>query len=175
MKTRISSALLLPALMAASLTFAGGCKDKTMEHSSHHQNAPVSEQSENAAMVITKGALRPPLPSRTTAMATFTVENKTDKDDVLLSASSPVSPNVEIHTIITEGDIKKMRRIEDGITVPAKGQAALKHGGDHVMLFDAVIPEGASHVPLFLKFKNQGRVEIQLIVDDGSMDHHSGH
>ena len=171
MKTRLSR-LLITSLMFTSLTLASGCKDM---HHDHHDGAAISGQSENAAIVITKGMMRPPLPSRTTAMATFTVENKTDSDDVLLSATSPVSPNVEIHTIITDGDIKKMRRVEGGITVPAQGIAALKHGGDHVMLFDAVIPEGTSHVPLFLEFKNQGRVEIQLIIDDGSMDHHSDH
>lgn len=161
---------LIAASAALSLSMSG-CKDKAA-HEGHSMSAASAEAGE---ITVTKAMLRPPLPGRTTAMATFTIENSSAEDDRLIAVSSPVAQTVEIHTIITEGNIKRMRRMENGLSVPAKGSAMLMHGGDHIMLFETALEEGAKTVPLTLTFEKQGPVEVEAMINDGTMGDHSGH
>ncbi len=53
----------------------------------------------------------------------------------IVSASSPASGKVELHTHVKEGDVMKMRQV-DQISIPASGTVELKPGGLHIMLFD---------------------------------------
>ena len=53
----------------------------------------------------------------------------------LLSASSPAAGVVEIHEMVMEGDMMKMRAIP-GLDLPAGKAVDLKPGGYHVMLLD---------------------------------------
>jgi copper(I)-binding protein len=53
----------------------------------------------------------------------------------LVSASSPVANIVEIHEMVMEGNVMKMRAIP-GLDLPAGKAVDLKPGGYHVMLID---------------------------------------
>jgi copper(I)-binding protein len=87
----------------------------------------------------------------------------------LVSASSPVAGVVEVHEMKMEGDVMKMRAVQDGLELPAGKAVELKPGGLHVMLMDlkqAVTKE--STVPLTLVFKNgkgqETRLDVKLAV-----------
>ncbi len=54
--------------------------------------------------------------------------------DTVLSASSDVAQAVELHTVIEEDGVMKMRPVEGGIEVPGMGMQMLKPGSFHVML-----------------------------------------
>lgn len=56
-------------------------------------------------------------------------------DARLVSASSPVAGVVEIHEMVMDGEIMKMRAIP-GLALPAGQAVELKPGGYHVMLID---------------------------------------
>lgn len=56
-------------------------------------------------------------------------------DARLVSASSPVAGVVEIHEMVMDGEIMKMRAIP-GLALPAGQSVELKPGGYHVMLID---------------------------------------
>ena len=71
----------------------------------------------------------------------------------LVSASSPVTPVVELHEMVMENDVMKMRQIP-AIELPAGKPLELKPGSYHVMLMSLKqqIKEGET-VPLTLVFE----------------------
>ena len=75
------------------------------------------------------------------------------QDARLVEASSPVAGVVEVHEMVMEKDVMKMRAIK-GLDLPAGKTVELKPGGYHVMLMDLKqqMKEGAV-VPLTLQVK----------------------
>jgi len=87
------------------------------------QNAKVgSVQIENAYTRAT-------IPGQQVAGGFMKIENKGAADQ-LISASSPVSGEVQLHEMAMEGNVMKMRQVKD-IPVPAGGAVELKPGGLH--------------------------------------------
>jgi copper(I)-binding protein len=79
----------------------------------------------------------------------------------LLAASSPAAGVTEIHEMVMQGDVMKMRAI-DGLDLPAGQPVPLKPGGYHVMLMELKAPlaEGAT-VPLTLVLRDAKGVEVK--------------
>ena len=77
--------------------------------------------------------------------------------DRLVAASADVSKTAELHTHIRDGDVMMMRRVEDGIPVPAEGVVHLEPGGYHVMFMGLKAPlkEGDTFL-LTLTFEKGG-------------------
>lgn len=97
--------------------------------------------------------------------AYFVLKNSGDADDRLLSASASVANKVELHTHLKDGEVMRMRQVDD-IAIPAGGSAALQPGGMHVMLMGLKAPlEQGSSFPLTLVFEKAGSVTIDVIVD----------
>jgi len=108
--------------------------------------------------------------------AYLSLHNMGNKDDVLLSASSPVAKKSEIHGH-KMNDAGMMKMYEYGpLTVPAKGMVQLKPGGLHIMLMKLKAPliEGEMF-PLTLNFEKAGSVTIKVMIKKvgamGTMDH----
>ena len=139
----------------------------------HDDTAKVDTKNEGMAhegVMALNAVIRAPLPGRTTAMGTMVLMNHTDVDDVLISVSAGISDTVEIHTMLNEDGIMKMRRLENGIKLPAGSTAQLKGGADHLMIFNAVIPDGAKTAPLTLVFEKAGTVTVEALIDDGTLE-----
>ncbi|MET3382850.1 copper chaperone PCu(A)C [Variovorax paradoxus] len=77
------------------------------------------------------------------------------KDTKLVSASSPVTPIVEVHEMAMQDNVMRMRQIP-ALDLPAGKTVELKPGGYHVMLLDLKqqVKEGDT-VPLTLVFEGQ--------------------
>ncbi|CAA2108501.1 copper chaperone PCu(A)C [Variovorax paradoxus] len=77
------------------------------------------------------------------------------KDTRLVSASSPVTPVVEVHEMAMQDSVMRMRQIP-ALDVPAGKIVELKPGGYHVMLLDLKqqVKEGDT-VPLTLVFEGK--------------------
>ncbi len=93
--------------------------------------------------------------------------NKGNKDDQLIGARTPRAASVELHQMTMQGDVMRMKEVPS-ITIPAKGQVELRHGGMatyHLMLMGLKAPlkEGDSF-PLTLIFKNAGEKEVSMSV-----------
>ena len=90
------------------------------------------------------------------------------QDARLVEAKSPVAGVVEVHEMVMEKDVMKMRAIK-GLDLPAGKTVELKPGGYHVMLMDLKeqMKEGAT-VPVTLviegKDKKRSTVEIKAPV-----------
>lgn len=86
----------------------------------------------------------------------------------LVDVSSPMVGVAEVHDMKMEGDVMKMRLIEN-LEIPAGKTVELKVGGTHLMLMDLKKPLAAgSQLPLTLHFKDargvQSRMEISVPV-----------
>jgi copper(I)-binding protein len=90
------------------------------------------------------------------------------QDARLVEASSPVAGVVEVHEMVMEKDVMKMRAIK-GLDLPAGKTVELKPGGYHVMLMDLKqqMKDGDT-VPVTLviegKDKKRSTVEIKAPV-----------
>ena len=122
------------------------------------QNAKVgSVQIENAYTRAT-------VPGQQVAGGFMKIENKGAADQ-LISASSPVSGEVQLHEMAMDGNVMKMRQVKD-IAVPAGGAIELKPGGLHLMFMNIKAPLTAGDtVPVKLKFAKAGEVEVKMPVN----------
>lgn len=122
------------------------------------QNAKVgSVQIENAYTRAT-------VPGQQVAGGFMKIENKGAADQ-LISASSPVSGEVQLHEMVMDGNVMKMRQVKD-IAVPAGGAVELKPGGLHLMFMNIKAPLTAGEtVPVKLKFAKAGEVEVKMPVN----------
>ena len=63
----------------------------------------------------------------------FTIENTNDQDERLIFMSSNFSEKTELHNMIVENDIMKMKHLSEGVIIKAKSKLILKPGGYHLM------------------------------------------
>ena len=92
------------------------------------------------------------------------IENKGAADQ-LISASSPVAGEMQLHEMAMEGNVMKMQAVSD-ITLTPGSPLVLAPGGYHLMLMD--LKPGfaqAKSVPLNLVFKDEAGKEVLLRVD----------
>jgi periplasmic copper chaperone A len=113
-------------------------------------------------------------PGQKVAGGFMKIENKGTADQ-LISASSPVAGEMQLHTMAMDGNVMKMREVKS-IDVPANGSVELKPGGLHLMFIDLKSPLKASEsVPVKLKFQKAGEVEVKMPVKDISGGGHLKH
>jgi copper(I)-binding protein len=119
---------------------------------------------------------RATVPGQQVAGGFMKIENKGNGADQLVSASSPVAGEVQLHEMAMEGNVMKMRQVKD-IAVPAGGSVELKPGGLHLMFMNIKAPLAAGEsVPVKLKFAKAGEVEVKMPVNamgqaGGAMKH----
>lgn len=172
--------ILKAALAATALSFAAcGADPSVMDDykAPAAQSAPMS-QATGHNVQISSAYIKPPFAGRTTAAGFFTVQNK-GGDARLVSASSPISEIVEIHTHLEEDGVMKMRRIE-GVDLPAGETVEFKPGGYHIMMFNTVLADDQTEAPVTLTYADGTVVTLLMDIGDGpsgdtkAMDH-SGH
>jgi len=118
---------------------------------------------------------RSTVPGQMAAGGFMKIENKGAVDQ-LISASSPVASEVQLHEMAMEGNVMKMRQVKE-VVVPAGGAVELKPGGMHLMFINIKAPLTAGEtVPVKLKFAKAGEVEVKMPVNamgaqGGAMKH----
>ena len=93
------------------------------------------------------------------------IENDGNTADVLIGVSAKFAMKSEIHEMKMEGDVMKMRPLENGLVIPADGEVYLKPGGYHLMfmkLNQQMITMDVHQVRL--TFKNSGSITIPMTV-----------
>ena len=95
----------------------------------------------------------------------------------LVSASSPVAGVVEVHEMVMDGNVMKMRAVT-GLELPAGKAVELKPGGYHVMLMDLKqeLKAGES-VPVTLVIEGTGgkRESVEVKAPVKALADSSGH
>ena len=108
--------------------------------------------------------VRGSVPGQTNGAGYMQINNPTGVSDRLLSAESEASTRLELHTVLTENGVAKMRQVT-GIDIPAKGSAKLAPGGFHMMFLQLTGPfKQGELVPVVLKFEKAGEVRVNFTV-----------
>ncbi|MCJ9752364.1 copper chaperone PCu(A)C [Neorhizobium sp. BETTINA12A] len=106
------------------------------------------------------------LPGQPVGGGYFTIKNNGKSDDMLVSVSSPVAGNVEMHEMAMQGEVMKMRKLDTGIAIPAGKTVELTPGGLHLMFIKVKEPfKQGGKVPVTLTFEKAGKVDITLPVE----------
>jgi len=93
------------------------------------------------------------------------IHNNGKEADRLIGGSAPFAGKVEIHEMAMEGDVMKMRELENGLEIPPGGMVTLKPGGFHVMFMQMKeqLKEGEKQ-KIKLQFEKAGEIEIDVDV-----------
>ena len=107
---------------------------------------------------------------------------KSESDTKLVEADSPVAKHVEIHEMVMENHVMKMRQIRN-LPLPAGETVELKPGGYHIMMMDLhkQVKDGDT-VPLTLTFEGNDGQRNTMKIDapvrplaSGADGHAHGH
>jgi copper(I)-binding protein len=124
----------------------------------------IAQNASVGSIKIENAYTRATAPGQQVAGGFLKIENKGTADQ-LVSASSPVAGEVQLHEMSMDGNVMKMRQVKD-IAVPANGAVELKPGGYHLMFLNIKAPLAAGEaVPVKLKFAKAGEVEVKLPVN----------
>lgn len=88
-----------------------------------------------------------------------------DEDLEIVSISSKISKRIEVHTMLMEGDVMKMRKIDSPVIIKNK-PFALKKSGDHLMIYELTENlDDLKNVVFTFTFKNKRGEIINKDID----------
>lgn len=92
----------------------------------------------------------------------------TDVADRLVSAYASVCGATELHQTIMEDGVMKMQQADDGIEIPAGGEAVLEPGGYHVMCIDKDVEfKVGDIIPVTLTFETAEMQTVDAEIREG--------
>ena len=85
--------------------------------------------------------------------------------DRLIGVKGDIAKRIEIHEHIKDGDVMRMRQVEDGLELPEGGVIEMGPGGYHVMLMGLSGPLAAGETfPLTLVFESGAEMAVEVTV-----------
>lgn len=135
-------------------------------HAGGHDHAGMSMDMDVVKagnLEVSGGATKAMLPGQPVGGGYVTIKNGGVSDDKLIGVESSAAGRAEIHEMAMVNDVMKMRKLDEGIVIPAGQTVELKPGGLHMMFFDVKKPfaEG-DKVPVTLIFEKAGKVDVIL-------------
>jgi copper(I)-binding protein len=122
----------------------------------------IGQSSASTGLAFETPWVRASAPGQKNGAGYVQIQNKSSQTDRLLSATTENIGRVELHTIINENGVAKMRQVQ-GIEVPAGSGATLAPGGFHIMFMGLTEPFKAGEVvPVTLRFEKAGEVMINF-------------
>jgi copper(I)-binding protein len=130
-----------------------------------HDGCPGGQTFAAGDITVSGAFTRATLPDAPVGAGYLTIENAGVSADRLVSATSEVTPIVELHTMSTVDGVMKMEHLPEGIDLPAGETVSLAPGGLHIMFIGPNQPfnEGEC-VELVLNFEQAGDLPVQLNV-----------
>ncbi|MEM7545441.1 MAG: copper chaperone PCu(A)C [Pseudomonadota bacterium] len=110
------------------------------------------------------------------AGAAYVIVEGGETADRLVGAASDVAQRVELHEHQMTDGVMRMREVEAGIELPAKGQIVMEPGGYHIMLMglNGQLEAGQSF-PVTLTFESGADLSIDVVVKNRGEEGHNGH
>ncbi|MEZ5485247.1 MAG: copper chaperone PCu(A)C [Lysobacteraceae bacterium] len=143
--------------------------------------APAADHQEVGDLRILAPWSREIPPAAPVAAGFFGIRNLGDREDRLLSVESVAAERVEIHEVTHDGDVARMRRLDNGLAIPAGGFVELKPGAHHLMFIkpgDGF--KAGQKIEATLRFEHAGEATVRFQVQDAgaegaAMDHSAHH
>jgi len=149
--TRTKNTVSLIAILAAGALALAGCSTTASTDND------TDDMASTATTLTTTDAWVKAIDSGMTA-AFGMVENPTDREITIVSATTSASDMTELHeTLENESGDMMMQEIDGGFTIPAGGMLMLEPGGNHIMIMGVADPILAGD-----------DVTVTLTLDDGS-------
>ena len=127
--------------------------------------AVFADEFKKGELLIDKAWTRASARGQTVAAGYLEIRNAGKEADRLVSASTSAAERIELHVIVKEGEVMKMRQVKS-FDVPPGGKVELKPRGAHMMIFGIKRPFAKDErIPVTLKFEKAGDVAIELAVD----------
>lgn len=166
---KAAKSILAMALMAGGLVLAPWSADTQWAVAGAHEY-------KKGDLHIGHPWARPTPPSAKNGALYMEIRNNGAQADTLTGVKTALAPTVELHATLNEDGVMKMRRVENGVEVPAGGAVKFEPGGLHVMLVGLTEPlkEGARY-PVTLMFQKAGEIAAEIAVEKGpaSGGHHT--
>ena len=119
-----------------------------------------------AAIVIDHAHARATVPGQTTGAAYLDIENRGKASDKLLRINSPIAQSAEVHSMVMDGSIMRMREVSQIELKPGAKVGMGANEGYHVMLIGLKHPlRAGERIPLSLRFEKAGKIDIDVMVD----------
>ncbi len=170
----LALASLALAHLAASAALAQGADHGAAHGGAAHGGADQGAELRAGDIRITQPWSRAAMRGGSGA-AFLTLRNTGNQPDRLLGASTPAAGRVELHSMVRDGDVMRMRE-QPAIELPPGQEVILRPGGLHVMLLGLTAPLNRGEaVTLTLRFERAGTVEVPFAVQaagaSGMMHH----
>jgi copper(I)-binding protein len=96
----------------------------------------------------------------------LSLANKGRRPDRLVSATSPAAREVQFHSMSMDRGVMRMRRLSNGIAIPAGATVALAPSGLHIMFVGLKGPlKRGTSIPAELRFERAGTIRIAFTVE----------
>jgi copper(I)-binding protein len=94
------------------------------------------------------------------------ITNKGTEADRLLGGSVAFAKRFELHSMVMEQGVMRMREVKDGLEIKPGQTVELKPGGYHVMFVDLMQPLAqGDHVKVTLSFAKAGTIDVEYAVE----------
>lgn len=96
----------------------------------------------------------------------LTIKNSGGEPDRLVSIASDVSQKAEVHEMAVKDGVMTMRKLDNGLDIPANGKAELAPGGYHLMFIGLNRqPKQGEKFAATLTFEKAGPVTVEFNVE----------
>lgn len=131
--------------------------------------SPPVAAADSSELHLSAAWVRPMPPGARVGGGYVEIHNGGDSARRLIGAETPRASSMEIHTMVEVDGVMRMRRLPDGIEIPAGAAIALKPGSDHLMFFnpDPPFAEGET-IPVTLRFDGDEAITLEFEVADRS-------
>jgi copper(I)-binding protein len=117
-------------------------------------------------ITIERAWARASAPGQTVGGGFMTIVHQGGGEDRLVSATTPIAREVQIHTMNMDGGVMRMRPVEGGLAIPADGRVVLQPGGLHLMFMEINAPLVAGTTfPVTLRFAKAGEIKVEFNVE----------
>ena len=128
--------------------------------------ASLAQSFAASPITIERPWARASAPGQTVGGGFMTILHQGATEDRLVSATTPIARDVQIHTMNMDGGVMRMRPVEGGLVIPAGGRVVLQPGGLHLMFMELSAPLAAgSTFPVTLRFANAGDIKVEFNVE----------
>ena len=128
--------------------------------------ASLAQSFAASPITIERPWARASAPGQTVGGGFMTILHQGATEDCLVSATTPIAREVQIHTMNMDGGVMRMRPVEGGLAIPAGGRVVLQPGGLHLMFMELSAPLVAgSTFPVTLRFANAGDIKVEFNIE----------
>lgn len=126
-------------------------------------NAALAQSSK---IEVTDAWARPPIGQVRNTAAYLTLVNRGSAPDRLLGVSTPAAGKAELHTTVRDGQVMKMREVQN-VELKPGAPVSFSPGGLHVMLLDVKPLKAGESFTLTLQFEKAGKQDVTVAVRPG--------